>query len=161
MVEAYRKQYNCNFISLMPCNMYGPNDNYHPKNSHVLAALIKKFYLAKKNKKKKVEIWGTGKPLREFMHVDDFAEAIIIAAKKYNSAEPLNIGSGDEVSIAKLAKMISIITKFEGKIIYNKKFPDGTPRKILDSSNIIKIGWKPKIKLYDGIFETIKSFNKI
>ena len=161
MVEAYRKQYNCNFISLMPCNMYGPNDNYHPKNSHVLAALIKKFYLAKKNKKKKVEIWGTGKPLREFMHVDDFAEAIIIAAKKYNSAEPLNIGSGDEVSITKLAKMISIITKFEGKIIYNKKFPDGTPRKILDSSNIIKIGWKPKIKLYDGIFDTIKSFNKI
>ena len=161
MVEAYRKQYNCNFISLMPCNMYGPNDNYHPKNSHVLAALIKKFYLAKKNKKKKVEIWGTGKPLREFMHVDDFAEAIIIAAKKYNSAEPLNIGSGDEVSIAKLAKMISIITKFEGKIIYNKNSPDGTPRKILDSSNIIKIGWKPKIKLYDGIFETIKSFNKI
>ena len=94
-IQAYKEQYGCNFISLMPCNMYGPNDNYHPLNSHVLAALIRKFVLAKKQKKNVVEIWGSGKPLREFMHVDDFAEATILVSKKYNSSKPINVGTGE------------------------------------------------------------------
>ena len=160
MVEAYRKEYNCNFVSVMPCNMYGPNDNYDNKNSHVLASLIKKFSYAKKFNRKKVEVWGTGKPLREFMYVDDFTEAILIVMNKYNSSEPINVGSGEEISIGNLAKLIAKITKFRGKIIYNKKFPDGVPRKILNSSKIKKLGWKPKTKLYQGIKKTIYNLCK-
>ena len=158
LCQAYRKQENLNFISVMPCNMYGPADNYHPKNSHVLAALIRKFVLAKKNKETEVEIWGSGKPLREFMHINDFAESIIIALKKYNGLEPLNIGTGEEVSIQKLAFLIAKLTGFKGKIYYNKNYPDGVKRKVLDSKKIKKLGWKPKIKLKNGIKMTIKNF---
>ena len=113
MIQAYRKQYKCNFISLMPCNMYGKGDNYDELNSHVLASLVRKFYFAKQNKKNFVEIWGNGKPLREFMHVDDFADAVLFAMKKYNSDTPLNIGSGQELAISKLAKLISKTIKYK------------------------------------------------
>ena len=160
MIQAYRKQYKCNFISLMPCNMYGKGDNYDELNSHVLASLVRKFYIAKQNKKNFVEIWGNGKPLREFMHVDDFADAVLFAMKKYNSDTPLNIGSGQELTISKLAKLISKTIKYKGKIIYNKKFPNGTPRKLLDSSKINKLGWKSKIKLEAGIKDSIEDFRK-
>ena len=158
MVQAYRKQYSCNFISLMPCNMYGPGDNYDELNSHVLASLIKKFFLAKKNNKDFVEVWGNGKPLREFMHVDDFADAVLFAMRKYNSDTPLNVGTGNELTIAKLATLISKLVNYKGKILYNKKFPNGTPRKILDSSLIRSLGWRPKIKIKDGIKKTLKHF---
>ena len=158
MIQAYRKQYNCNFISLMPCNMYGPNDNYDKRNSHVFAALIKKFIIAKKENKKFVEIWGSGKPFREFLHVDDFARAIILASKKYNQSEPLNVGSGMEISILNLAKLISKTINYNGKIKFNRRYPDGTPRKILDTTKIKKLGWRPKISLVDGIKQSVKEF---
>lgn len=161
MVQAYRKQYGCNFISVMPCNMYGPKDNYEEKNSHVMAALIKKFSLAKKNNKKKVVVWGTGKPLREFMYVDDFCKALLVVAEKYNSDEPINIGTGQEISILKLAILIAKLTGYKNKILFDKKYPDGTPRKILDSKKIRKIGWRPHILLENGIQEAILDFTKV
>ncbi len=160
MVQAYRRQYKCNFISVMPCNMYGPKDNYDLKNSHVMAALINKFVYANKKKIKNVQIWGTGKPKREFMHVDDFSEALIKIAKYYDSHEPINVGSGYEITITNLAKLIKKILNYPGKIVYNKKFPDGTPRKILNSSKVKKLGWKPNIKLSTGISEVIEDFKK-
>ena len=160
MIEAYRKQYKCNFISVMPCNMYGPNDNYDEKNSHVMAALIRKVVLAKNRADKKVEIWGSGKPLREFMHVDDFSDALIKIAKNYESDEPINVGTGNEISIAKLAKLIKKLINYNGIIFYNKKYPDGTFRKILESSKIKKLGWKSKIKLEVGIKDSIEDFRK-
>ena len=158
MIESYRKQYGLNFVSAMPTNMYGPNDNYHEKNSHVLAALIKKFITAKKNNFKKVEIWGSGKPLREFMHVDDFSRALLLINRRYNDDSPINVGTGHEISIKNLAIKISKIVKFKGKINFNTKYPDGTPRKILDSTKIYKLGWRPKINLEKGITKTIKNF---
>lgn len=158
MIQAYRKQYKKNFISVMPCNMYGPNDNYDNLNSHVLAALIKKFTSATKKKSKIVEIWGSGKPLREFMHVDDFAEALVVCMKKYNEYQPINVGSSQEISIRNLALLIAKISGFKGKLIFNKKYPDGVKKKLLDSSKIKKLGWKPKIKLKNGIKMTIKNF---
>lgn len=157
MVEAYRKQYNLNYVSVMPCNMYGPKDNYDEKNSHVMAALIRKFCIAKKNNLKEVIVWGSGKPLREFMHVDDFAEAMSKIIKKYNKMDPINVGSGQEISILNLAKKISKVVDFKGKIIFDKKYPDGTPRKLLNISKIKKLGWKPKITLKNGIKMTIEN----
>ena len=141
----------------MPCNMYGPGDNYDKLNSHVLASLIRKFYLAKRNKKDFVEVWGSGKPLREFMHVDDFADAVLFVMTKYDSGIPLNVGTGNELSISKLAALISKLVNYKGKIIYNKKFPDGTPRKILDSSRIRNLGWRPKINIKNGIKKILKN----
>ena len=158
MVESYRKQYGLKFVSVMPTNMYGPNDNYHEKNSHVLAALIKKFVIAKKDNSKIVEIWGTGKPLREFMHVDDFSRALLVINKKYDENNPINVGTGEEISIKNLSKKISKLVNFKGQIKFNKKYPDGTPRKILDSTKIYKLGWRPKINLEKGIKKTIKNF---
>ena len=161
MVEAYRKQYNLNFINVMPCNMYGPKDNYDKKNSHVMAALIRKFCIAKKNNLKDVIVWGSGKSLREFMHVDDFAEAMAKIIKKYNKIEPINVGSGQEISILNLAKKISKVVDFKGKIIFDKKYPDGTPRKLLNISKIKKLGWKPKISLLNGIRKSVNDYNKL
>ena len=161
MVEAYRKQYNLNFINVMPCNMYGPKDNYDKKNSHVMAALIRKFCIAKKNNLKDVIVWGSGKSLREFMHVDDFAEAMAKIIKKYNKIEPINVGSGQEISILNLAKKISKVVDFKGKIIFDKKYPDGTPRKLLNISKIRKLGWKPKISLLNGIRKSVNDYNKL
>ena len=156
MIQAYSDQYKDNFISLMPTNIYGINDNFHPKNSHVVPALILKIYDAYINKKKIVSLWGSGKPLRDLLYVDDLADAILFLAKKYNSPEIINIGSGREVSINQLAKLISKIIGYKGKIFFDKSYPDGTPRKILDITKIKKKGWKPKTNLKEGLRKTIQ-----
>lgn len=151
MCEAYRDQYGCNFISVMPTNLYGPNDNYDLNNSHVLPALLRKFIEAKNNGEKLVTIWGTGTPLREFLHVDDLADACLFLMKNYNENEFLNIGVGHDISIMDLAKMVKEIVGFEGEIILDKSKPDGTPRKLMDVSCLTELGWKASISLEDGI----------
>ncbi len=172
LCEALRIQHGFDAISLMPTNLYGPNDNYHPQNSHVMAALLKKFWEAKKNNKSSVTCWGSGLPLREFMHVDDLAKAIIFcienwdpnstSAPKNLSGEPsqfLNIGTGKDISIKNLAHKISKITGFEGDILWDKSKPDGTPKKQLDISKISELGWAPSIGLDEGIKKTISLFD--
>lgn len=156
LIEAYRAQYGDNFISVMPTNIYGENDNFHINNSHVIPGLIAKIFDAFLNKKKKVELWGTGKPLRDFLYVDDLAEGILFLTKKYNSSEIINLGSGTEISIKKLAVLISKIIGFKGIIIYNNKYPDGTPRKILDITKVKKLGWRPKHTLEKGLQKTVE-----
>lgn len=155
LCSSYRKQYGCNFVSVMPTNLYGPNDNYHPLNSHVLPALILRFLKAKENGENKVIIWGSGKPLREFLHVDDLAEACYMVLMDYNDPEIVNIGSGDEISIKALANLIKEIVGFNGEIIFDTSKPDGTFRKLLDASRIKSLGWKPSISLEEGIRKTI------
>ena len=156
LIEPYRAQYGDNFISVMPTNIYGENDNFHINNSHVIPGLIAKIFDAFLNKKKKVELWGTGKPLRDFLYVDDLAEGILFLTKKYNSSEIINLGSGTEISIKKLAVLISKIIGFKGIIIYNNKYPDGTPRKILDITKVKKLGWRPKHTLEKGLQKTVE-----
>ena len=168
LCSAMRKQYNFDAISLMPTNLYGPGDNYHSTNSHVLPSLINKFYTAKENKNDEVVCWGTGNPLREFLHVDDLAEASIFALEKYkitisndkfkNQNEFLNVGTGHDISIKNLAEIIATKIGFKGKIIWDTSKPDGTPRKLLDVSKINKLGWHATISLERGIEETIKSY---
>ena len=160
MIQAFNFQHKSNFISLMPTNIYGINDNFHHENSHVVPALILKIYDAYINQKKIVKLWGTGKPLRDLLYVDDLADAIFFLAKNYNSSEIINIGSGKEVSIKKLAGIISKIIGFKGKIYFDKINPDGTPRKILDISKIRKIGWIPKTNLETGLKKTINWYIK-
>mgnify|MGYP001159443239 CR=1 FL=1 len=168
LCEAYRRQYNFDAISLMPTNLYGPGDNYDLKNSHVMPALIRKFYEAKKNNLDTVTCWGSGKPLREFLYVEDLAEACLFALKHWNpnknicafdnDGSPLNwmnIGSGEEISIKNLAQLIADIIDFQGEIIWDSKMPDGTPRKKLDTELSNKLGWFPKTKIEDGIKKTI------
>lgn len=157
MCEAYRDQYGCNFISVMPTNLYGPNDNYDLKNSHVLPALLRKFIEAKNSGEKFVVLWGTGTPLREFLHVDDLAEACLYLMLNYNEKEFLNIGVGNDISIYDLATLIKEIVGFEGDIILDTTKPDGTPRKLMDVTKLTKLGWKAKIKLSNGIKEIVKS----
>ena len=156
--EYYNKQYKTNFISLQPTNLYGFNDNFNLKSSHVLPALIRKFYEAKINKKKHVEIWGTGKATREFMFVDDLSLAIKFLIKKRFKYNVINVGSGEEISIKKLAQKIKNIIGYKGKIVFNKNYPDGTPRRIVSSKKINDMGWVSKIKLDDGIKMTYKYF---
>ena len=159
MCEAYRDQYGCNFISVMPTNLYGPNDNYDLNNSHVLPALLRKFIEAKNNGDQSVTMWGTGTPLREFLHVDDLADACLFLMKNYNEKEFLNIGVGHDISIIDLAKMVKEIVGFEGDIILDKTKPDGTPRKLMDVSKLRELGWEAKISLEKGIedvFHTVK-----
>ena len=156
MCEAYRDQYGCNFISVMPTNLYGPNDNYDLNNSHVLPALLRKFIEAKNNGDQSVTIWGTGTPLREFLHVDDLADACLFLMKNYNEKEFLNIGVGHDISIIDLAKMVKQIVGFEGEIVLDKSKPDGTPRKLMDVSKISNLGWKPLCDLQKGIQKTTK-----
>lgn len=151
MCDAYRAQYGCNFISAMPTNLYGPNDNYDLENSHVLPALIRKFHTAKINYDKEVTIWGTGTPKREFLHVDDLAEACYFLMQKFNQAGHINIGSGQDISIMDLAKLVKRITGYKGNIVNDVNKPDGTPRKLLDVSRINEIGWKSQIELEEGI----------
>ena len=155
LCNSYRSQYGCNFISAMPTNLYGTNDNYHPENSHVLPALIRRFILAKKNNEPYVTIWGTGNPKREFLHVDDLAEACYYLIINYNEAGLINIGSGQEITIRELAFLIAEIIEFNGEIKFDFTKPDGTPRKLLDSSKLNKIGWSSKIDLRSGIQNTI------
>jgi len=158
MIEAFRRQYNDNFISVMPTNIYGINDNFHNMNSHVVPALILKFYNAVINNDNKVFLWGTGKAKRDLMYVDDLADAVLYIVNYYNKKELINIGSGEEISIKSLAKKISNIFNYKGKIIFDNKHPDGTLRKLLDISKINKIGWKKKYSLDQGLKKTIDWF---
>jgi len=158
LCEAYFTQYNCNFISAMPTNLYGPNDSYDLENSHVLPALIRKFHEAKIRNAESVSVWGSGKPRREFLHVDDLASACLLMMRDYNQKEFLNIGFGEDVSIFELAQMVKEITGFTGKIIYDTSKPDGTVRKLMESSKINRLGWQPKISLRDGITATYELY---
>lgn len=158
LCQAYRKQYGCDFISVMPTNLYGPNDNYHPENSHVLAALIKKFISAKHTKSGNIVLWGSGKPKREFLHVDDLADACLFLMKHYSSHEIINIGSGKEISIIALAKKIRSIVDVNVDIKHDLTKPDGTPRKVMDISKIENLGWSPKISLEEGLKLTISDY---
>ncbi len=151
LCDGYRSQYGCNFISAMPTNLYGPNDNYDLQNSHVLPALLRKFITAEQEGKPTVEIWGTGSPRREFLHVDDVAEACVFLMNHYNESGLVNIGVGDDLTIKDLAYLIKDITGYEGDIIFNASKPDGTPRKLMDVSKIKDLGWSATISLEDGI----------
>lgn len=151
MCEAFREQYGSNFISAMPTNLYGPNDNYDLKNSHVLPALIRKFIEAKRTSEKEVTIWGTGSPKREFLHVDDLADACYFLMSSYNDKGFVNVGTGSEVSILELALLVKQVTGFGGDITHDLTKPDGTPRKLMDGSKLMKLGWSPKITLKKGI----------
>jgi GDP-L-fucose synthase len=155
MCDSYRAQYGCNFISAMPTNLYGTNDNYHPENSHVLPALIRRVVLAKKNNEPTVTIWGTGKPRREFLHVDDLADACYFLLQNYNEQGLVNIGCGTDVSIKELAELIVAEVRYEGQLVFDTTKPDGTPRKLMDVSKINNLGWLSKIKLNDGLRKTI------
>ena len=155
MCDSYRAQYGCNFISAMPTNLYGTNDNYHPENSHVLPALIRRIILAKKNNELSVVIWGTGTPRREFMHVDDLADACFFLLQNYNDAGLVNIGWGEDVSIKELATLIASEVGYLGNLEFDASKPDGTPRKLMDTTKINHLGWKPSINLLDGIRKTI------
>ena len=151
LCESYRRQYNCNFISAMPTNLYGPNDNYDLNNSHVLPALIRKFHTAKVETQPKVEIWGTGTPLREFLHVDDLAEACLFLMENYNEELFVNVGSGKDISIKDLALLVKKTVDYEGNLVFNTSKPDGTPRKLMDVSRINQLGWKHNISLEEGV----------
>ncbi len=151
MCEAYRSQYGCNFISVMPTNLYGPNDNYDLQNSHVLPALLRKMIVAARTNQPVVEIWGTGTPRREFLHVDDLADACYYLMQQYNEQGFINIGVGEDISIRELAELIKEIVGYEGELKFNTEKPDGTPRKLLDVSKLHSLGWQAKISLREGI----------
>ena len=160
LCESYRRQHGCNFISVMPTNMYGPNDNYNLSNSHVLPALIRKFHEAKENKIPFVEMWGTGSPLREFLHADDLGDACVYLMQNYNGQQHVNIGTGTDLSIKDLALMIKKIVGFEGEIVHDLSKPDGTPRKLMDVSYLHSLGWKHRIELEEGIRSVYEDFKK-
>jgi GDP-L-fucose synthase len=167
LCESYYHQYGCNYISAMPTNLYGPNDNFNLETSHVLPALIRKFHEAKVENKGSVTIWGTGKPLREFMYVEDLANAIVFMMERIdakdlykNGITHLNVGSGKDISISDLASLIAEITEFDGEIVYDSSKPDGTPRKLMDVSRLNSLGWKYKTELKDGIVKTYNWFLK-
>jgi GDP-L-fucose synthase len=158
MCDSYRAQYGCNFISAMPTNLYGTNDNYHPENSHVLPALIRRIVLAKKNNEPTVTIWGTGTPRREFLNVDDLADASYFLLQNYNEQGLVNIGCGKDISIKELADLIVAEVGYGGKLEFDNTKPDGTPRKLLDIKKISNLGWLAKINLKEGLQKTIKEF---
>lgn len=158
---SYNLQFNCNFISVVPTNLYGTNDNYHAENSHVFPALIRKIVLAKRNNEPNISIWGTGEPQREFLHVDDLADACYFLMQHYQNSEIINIGWGKDISIGELALLIAEIADYKGSITYDSSKPDGTPRKLLDTTKLNTLGWFPKISLREGIKKTIKEFEEI
>lgn len=158
MCQAYRRQYGFDAISAMPANLYGPGDNYHPENSHVIPALIRRFYEAKMTGAEKVTIWGTGTALREFLHVDDMAEACVFLLERYSDFGHINVGYGSDVSIMKLACLIAKIVGFGGQIDTDVSKPDGTPRKLMDCSKIFGMGWKPRVGLAEGLITTWQCF---
>lgn len=157
MCQAYHDQYGCNFISLMPTNLYGEGDNYDPQNSHVIAALIRKFFEAKRDNKPQVEIWGTGTPRREFLNADDLADACYFLMQNYDSPEIVNVGVGEDISIKELALLIKEIVGYEGELFFDTSKPDGTPRKLLDVSKLHSLGWKHRINLREGIEQVLAS----
>ncbi|WP_439402325.1 GDP-L-fucose synthase family protein [Bradyrhizobium sp. DASA03068] len=158
MAEAYRSQYGADFISVMPTNLYGPGDNYHPEYSHVMAALIRRFHEAKIAGGSNVVVWGTGKPRREFLYVDDLADACIHLMKTYSSPEPVNIGTGEDISIAELSLMVAAVVGFRGEISFDTSRPDGTPRKLLDVSRLSGLGWRATTSLDEGIQLAYRAF---
>jgi GDP-L-fucose synthase len=162
MCDAYRSQYGCNFISVMPTNLYGPNDNYDITNSHVLPALIRKLTTAKRNGETSVTIWGTGAPKREFLHADDLASACLFLMETYNDMGLVNIGVGEDISILDLARLVKKIIGFEGEILTDTSKPDGTPRKLMDVSKLADLGWRSSITLEEGIkkvYNEVKDYN--
>ena len=161
MCEAYRAQYGCNFISVMPTNLYGTNDNYDLVNSHVLPAMIRKFHEAKEIGASEMTLWGTGSPMREFLHADDLAEACLFLMENYNEAELVNIGTGEDVTIKKLADLVKQIIGFQGEIIWDSSKPDGTPRKLMDVSKLHGLGWHHKIAREEGIKLAYQDFLKL
>jgi GDP-L-fucose synthase len=158
LCEAYRDQYGCNFISVMPTNLYGPNDNYDLQNSHVLPAFIRKFHEAKENGNEQVVIWGSGSPRREFLHADDLADACVFLMKEYNEKTPVNVGVGEDVSILQLAELVKDIVGFKGRIVMDATKPDGTPRKLLDVHKLRALGWRHVITLEEGIRTVYKEY---
>lgn len=160
LAETFREQYGCNFISAMPTNLYGPNDNYDLANSHVLPALIRKFHEAKINNNPTVSIWGTGTPKREFLHVDDLAQACYFLMQNYNGDTWINVGTGEDVSIKELAETIKEIVGYSGSLVFDSEKPDGTPRKLMDVSKINQLGWKHSISLKEGIISTYADYLK-
>jgi GDP-L-fucose synthase len=158
LCEAYRDQYGCHFISLMPTNLYGFNDNYDLQSSHVLPALIRKFHEAKERDESQVVIWGTGSPLREFMHADDLADACLYLMKHYNGKTPVNVGVGEDISIIQLAELIKDMVGYKGRIVLDATKPDGTPRKILDVSKLHSLGWRHTISLKEGLRQVYDDF---
>ena len=160
LCQAYRNQYGCDFISVMPTNLYGPHDNFDLKSSHVVPALIRKTFEAKLKHKETVEVWGSGLPKREFLHVDDCAKGILFLLENYSEGSHINLGTGIDITIKELSKLIAEIIGFKGQLIFDKSKPDGTPRKLLDIEKISKMGWKPQISLKDGLRETIEFYEK-
>jgi GDP-L-fucose synthase len=158
LCEAYRSQYGCNYISAMPTNLYGPNDNYDLQGSHVLPALIRKFHEAKINNQPSVEVWGTGSPRREFLHADDLADACVFLMEGYNDEMFVNIGTGEDVTIRELAEAVKDVVGFDGELRWDTSKPDGTPRKLMDVSRIHNLGWKHKTELRDGLEKTYQDF---
>ncbi|WP_439373307.1 GDP-L-fucose synthase [Bradyrhizobium sp. DASA03120] len=158
MVEAYRSQYGSDFISVMPSNLYGPGDNYHPEYSHVVAALIRRFHEANVSGAKSVLVWGTGTPCREFLYVDDMADACVHLMKTYSGAELINIGTGEDITIAEFARLVAEIVGYQGEIAFDASRPDGTPRKLLDISRLAELGWHAKTSLKDGIQQAYRAF---
>jgi len=158
LCQAYRRQYGRRYISIMPCNLYGLNDNFDLSTSHVLPALIRKFHAAKATGKTEVVVWGTGTPMREFLYVDDLADAVVFLMDRYDGSEPINCGAGSDVSIRQLAETVGRVTGFEGKLVFDTSKPDGTPRKLMDSSRLAALGWRPKIGLEEGIREVYRWF---
>jgi GDP-L-fucose synthase len=158
MCQAYRRQYNFDAITAMPTTLYGPGDNFDLQNSHVLPALIRKFHEAKVSKSPQVVVWGSGTPRREFLHVDDLAEACVFLMENYSAEEPVNVGCGEDLSIRELAELVRDIVGFDGKLVFDTSKPDGTPRKLLDVSRLGALGWKPRIALRDGLAATYDWF---
>lgn len=156
MCQAYRVQYGWDAVSAMPTNLYGPNDNFHPENSHVLPALMRRFHAAKAAGAEEVVVWGSGSPLREFLHVDDLADAVVFLMENYSDLGHVNVGSGNEVTIKELAELVKEVVGFEGKLVWDSSKPDGTPRKLMDNSKLSGLGWTPKIPLRDGLVDTYK-----
>jgi GDP-L-fucose synthase len=158
LCEAYRRQYGCDFISVMPTNLYGPGDNYHPEHSHVVAALIRRFHEAKVTGALSVVIWGTGTPRREFLYVEDFADACVFVLKNYSTSEFLNVDVGEDISIADFAPMVTDVVGYRGEITYDASKPDGTPRKLVDVSRLSALGWKSKVSLREGLGKAYAGF---
>lgn len=158
LCEAYRKQYGSDFISVMPANLYGPNDNYHPENSHVPAALIRRFHEAKLANLPVVTVWGSGTPRREFIHADDAADACVYVMKHYSDAGFLNVGTGEDIKISEFAELVSEVVGYSGQIVYDSSRPDGAPRKLLNVSKLKSLGWAPRTKLRDGLVQTYSDF---